>query len=278
MKNVLIPVDFSDISLNAIDYAQAFFKNIPINFYLLGVYISSPSVLLGDEYNEDFLNQMDDSVSSDLNLLAEKYNKKSDFRHNYYSITMSDSLINSMKYVIKKREINLIISGTKGAAGLKETFIGSNTLKMINALDSCPILVVPNTYKFKGVHQIVFSTNYKRRFNLQELKGLIKIAIMHKSLVEVVQLISEDLLTDVQKRNKAQLQGYLEDFEFNFNKLDWKDSETKTIQNHVQNTNSELLTLINHKYNFFKKLTEENVIKKVSFHSPIPILILPEVN
>lgn len=278
MKNVLIPVDFSDISLNAIDYAEAFFKNIPVNFYLLGVYISSKSTLLSNEHNESFLSKMDDDVSININLLAEKYNNKSDFKHNYYSLTIADSLINSVKQVVIKKDISLIVSGTKGATGFKETFIGSNTLEIINSVDDCPILVVPRAYKFKGIHQIIFSTNYKRRFNTEELKGLIKIAVIHKSLIEVVQLTSDDFLTDIQKRNKLELQGYFEDFEFSVQKLDWEDSETTTIQNHIHITDSELLTLVNHKYNFFNRLTEENVIKKVSFQSPIPILILPEIS
>jgi len=37
------------------------------------------------------------------------------------------------------------------------------------------------------------------------------------------------------------------------------------------------LVLINHKYNFFNRLLEENVIKKSAFNSKIPVLILPEI-
>jgi hypothetical protein len=35
MKNVLIPDDFSDISLKAIEYTEDFFKNTAVKFYLL---------------------------------------------------------------------------------------------------------------------------------------------------------------------------------------------------------------------------------------------------
>jgi len=277
MKNILIPVDFSDISLNAIEYTEAFFKNTAVNIYLLGVYIGSPSKLMGDDYNEEWFSQMDNNIAKDLNSLVEKFNSRSDVRHKYKAITTADSLIDSIRKVVKEKAINLIISGTKGASGLKEVFIGSHTLKMINHVDGCPILVVPNNYKFNGLTQILFSTNYKRRFNQDELKGLIRMALIHNALIEVVQLISEDFLTDIQKTNKAELKGYLEDFEFDFKKLDWKDSETKTLENHIEDSHSELLAIINHKQNFFSKLTEENVIKKISFHSQIPFLVLPEI-
>ena len=278
MKNVLIPIDFSESSINALNYAEAFFKNISVNFYLLGVYISSPSKLMGDDYNEDWLAEMDDSITEDLNFLAKNRNDKSDLHHNFKAITKADSLINAIKKVITDKDIRLVISGTKGASGLKEIFIGSNTLKMINHINTCPVLVIPTDYEFMGLHQIVFSTNYKRTFSTPELKSLLQIAIMHKAHIEVVQLISEGFLNDIQKKNKAELQGFLEDFDFNFTKLDWEDSETKTIQEHTKNSKSELLAFINHKHNFFNRLTEENVIKKISFHSNIPLLVIPSIN
>lgn len=277
MKNVLIPIDFSENSINALNYAEAFFKNTPINFYLLGVYISTPSKLMSDNYNKDWLGEMDDTISKNLKTLVERYNDSSDLKHNYKAVTIADSLTGAIKKVISDKGINLVISGTKGASGLKEIFIGSNTLKIINHINNCPILVVPNGYKFEGLHQIVFSTNYKRNFKSKELKPLIQLAVMHNALIEVVQLASENFLSDAQKKNKKDLQGFMEDFEFDFNKLEWEGSETETIQNHVENCKSELLTLINHKYNFFNKLTEEDVIKKSSFHSKIPLLILPEL-
>lgn len=278
MKNVLIPIDLSDNSINALNYAQALLKNVPVNFYLLGVYISNKSILLGDDYNKEWLNEMDNNVTENIKALAQKHNNKGNLKHSFKAITQASSLLDAIKKAIQEKGIDLIVSGTKGASGLKEIFIGTNTLKFINSINNCPILVIPSNYKFNKLHQVVFSTNYKRGFNSNELKVLINIALIHKAVIEVVQLTEENYLTETQKINKTQLQGYLEDFEFVFNKLDWEGSETETIKNHVENTNSELLALINHKHNFFYKLTEENVIKKASFYSKIPLLILPEIS
>ena len=38
MKRILLPTDFSDISVNAIKYATQLFTNIPCEFYVLNVY------------------------------------------------------------------------------------------------------------------------------------------------------------------------------------------------------------------------------------------------
>ncbi len=38
MKNILLPTDFSDNSINAIQYALKIFKDINCTFYLLNIY------------------------------------------------------------------------------------------------------------------------------------------------------------------------------------------------------------------------------------------------
>lgn len=274
--NILIPVDYSSISINAIDYATHFFGYRDANFYLLNVYVSAPSSLLSDNYNEDWFKQIDDDSHAQLVEIVELYNAKKSKGHAFYDITKSNSLIGAVKQVVKEKAIDLIITGTKGASGLKEIFIGSNTVKLINQIDNCPILVVPNLFKFDGLTQIVFSTNFKRGFNNHELKMLVDISLHHNNTVNVVQLIEEDYLSPQQKAHKTELTSCLADIDINFQKLNWEDSETKTIQHFMVDTHSELLALINHKHNFLNKLLQENVIQKVTFHALVPILILPE--
>ena len=38
MKKILLPTDFSENSLNAIEYASHLFKDVPCKFYLLNVF------------------------------------------------------------------------------------------------------------------------------------------------------------------------------------------------------------------------------------------------
>ncbi len=277
MKNILIPIDFTPISINALEYAISLFKDFKIEFCLLTIYISKPSKLLGDDYNDEWFGEMDDDASDQMQELVELYNKKSNEYHSFIPIVKSDSIIEAVKKTVESRSIDLVITGTKGVSSIKETFIGSNSLRMINTIDTCPILVVPGSYRYTNLHQIIFSTNYKRTFNNKELKSLIKLGIMKQATIEVVCLSEDAFLTETQKKNKSILEELFESLDINFKKLDWENSETETIQNHTENTKSELLALINHKHNFFHRLTEENVIKKVSFHSKVPLLILPEV-
>ncbi|TYP98876.1 nucleotide-binding universal stress UspA family protein [Tenacibaculum adriaticum] len=276
MKNILIPYDFSETAINALNYTKKLFENHRANIYVLGVYISTPSEILNTEYNDRWFNEIDDSIEDELNYLIEVLNNNKESNLNFSAIVKSESIINAIKSAIKEKQIDLVVTGTKGAHSLVETFIGTNTINMINHINECSILVVPTNYKYKSLHQIVFSTNYKRPFNLKELKTLIELSIIKGCSIEVVNLSVEDFFTDNQRKNKVKLRELFQDLNVDYKKIDWQDSETKTLENHIEEIESELLVLINHKHNFFNRLIEENVIKKSAFHSKIPLLILPE--
>lgn len=276
MQNILIPYDFSDTAENALNYAISLFENEPINFTLLNVYISNKSTLLNEEYNEEWFSEMDNESEENMRSIVSQCNLKTD-HHIFKGIVKANSFIDALKETIRKEKIDLILTGTQGAHTFSEVFIGTNTLKIIRYTENIPILAVPYNYTYVPLHQIVFSTNFNRPFKTVELKPMIHLGFKKNSLLEVVFLSDETYLSDRQKENKKQIEQILDGFEVDFKKIEWIGSETATIESHVENSKSELLVLINHRQNFFNRLTQENVIKKVTFHSKVPLLILPEI-
>lgn len=275
MKNILIPYDFSEAALNALNYTKKFFEGENINIFLLDVYIGERSSLLSAEYNEKWFSQMDDEIEDELKYLVDILNSENK-GFIYHSIVDSNSLTNAVVETISEEKIDLVVCGTKGAKSLAQTFIGTNTIKIINAIDNTPVLVVPTNYKYKKIDKIIFSTNYKRMFTKTELKTLVKFSEQKNCDIEIVNLSVEEALTNKQRTHKVKLRELLQDVNFRFKKLDWKESESNTIQEYVLESNAQLLVFINHHYNFFNKLLSEDVIKKITFTSNIPLLILPE--
>ncbi len=276
MRHILIPYDFSEEAINALNYTKKLFKGLDICIYLLDVYIAEKPHLLSSEKSKDWFNEMDNEIEEESKYLVNILNKENE-NFKYQFIIKSNSLIKAIKEVVIDNKIDLIISGTKGAKSLKETFIGTNTMSIINSISTCPLLMVPTNYKHKLLHQIIFSTNYKRPFNNRELKLLLQLSILKDCPIEVINLSEEYTLSAKQKAHKIQLREIFKDLGVEYKKIDWDESETTTLENYITRTKSELLVLINHKHNFFNRLLEENVIKKSAFHSKIPMLILPEL-
>lgn len=272
---VLIPFDFSNVAVNAVNYALALLKEQNATFVLLNIYEGYPSRLLGDDYNEDWFETIDDTIEDGLKAVVQHYQKTTSKAHQFTAITRVGELIEGVQNTVTNEGVAIIVTGTKGAKGLSEIFIGTHTVKMINAITNCPIFVVPKNYTYMPLHQITFSTNFKRPSSKEELHFLMYLCQLKNVSLEIVSLIADDVLSDKQVDNKVRLQAILGSITFWTKKIDWDDSETKTIEAHIKETKSELLVLVNHKHNFFYKLTEEDVVQKSAFHSEIPLLILP---
>ncbi len=277
MKNVLIPYDFSEAAINALNYTKKMFEKTSINIYLLGVYVSNTSKLLSQEKNDAWFNVIDDDIEEELNfLITILKNENKGFK--YSGLVVADSLTKAIEKEIVRNEIDIVISGTKGIKNVHENYIGTNTIKIINSVKNTPVLVIPTDYKYDLMKTVVFSTNYKRHFIKKELNFFLKIISIKNANIEVLNLSNEKTFTDKQRKHKVQLRETLQDFSVVYKKLDSNYSEVETIEQYIREKEHALLVLVNHKANFFSRLIEENVVKKSVFHSKIPLLILPEKN
>ncbi|TPN84489.1 universal stress protein [Aquimarina algicola] len=279
MKRVLIPTDFSDNSFNALQYAKVLFNNEECTFFLLNVYLSNPSNLLNENYSDSMLTEMANESEIELKKLAKKVNKENNnVEHYYETVSKANTLVKTINSTIASKKIEYVIMGTKGAKGAKEIFLGSNAVKVINAVDNCPIIVVPKDYSVTKPSLITFSTNFKRAFFNEELEPLIEIAIANNAKINIARIMQEEFLTDIQKENRKMLKKLLKNIDYIFCKIDVETSETNALKDFAKNTESDLITLIHHKYNFLQRLVKEDVVDKISFNSAVPLLILPKLN
>ena len=167
--------------------------------------------------------------------------------------------------------------GTKGATGAKEIFMGSNTVKLIKAIRNRPIIAVPDTYDFQALKQLVFPTDFTRFFNKFELLPLVGLALLWKTKIQILHVAQEFLLNDEQKANKDILKERLKDLEHVFNKVDIHTTVANAIGEFALESNADMVALIHYQHTFLEKLTQEPVVKKVGFHSKVPLMVLPEL-
>src|SRR5690606_37881633 len=69
-------------------------------------------------------------------------------------------LIKSIKETVSEGGFNLIVMGTKGVSDITETYVGSNTVQVIEKSD-CPVLCVPEKASYKKFRKIIYATDYQ---------------------------------------------------------------------------------------------------------------------
>lgn len=278
MKQVLVPIDFSDDSRHALVYAQVLFDDVPCKFFLLNAHVSYRTDELSEEFNDyQFYGKFEESKEKLKLVMNEVQKASSRPEHHFETIIIANTLVGAINNLPKTASLDYIIMANKGIGHLKEIFLGNSTVSVINEVDCCPIIVVPKNYKITRPKQIVFSTNFKHAFKKEELRPMLGLARLWKLKIKIVQIMGEKELNALQKLQKEALSEMLSGLDHFFHQIKVSTSETNAIRDFAQNTESDIISLVHHKYGFLRKLLQENVVKQMTFSSPVPILILQEM-
>ncbi len=280
MKKIVLPTDFSDNAWNAIFTAVKLYKDVSCHFYLLHAYEPSSLNLLGKK-GQQRLGVIYDSLSQysiqELEKVKEYLNEHhSNSKHIFETISISETLEEAIENITRKQDIDVILMGTQGVTGAKEVFMGSSTVKVIKKVKSTPIIAVPSDFNFQRLKTVVFPTDFTRFFEKFELLPLTELAKLWKSKVDILHVSVEYVLNETQKSNKNILEERINGIPFTYHNVPFMGNISKSVQNYLTENTADLMALIRYHHSFWEKIIGEPVIKKIAFHSTIPVLMLPE--
>lgn len=163
MKNILVPVDFSDQAKYAAMVAADIARRTNAKIYLLHMLELPTGVIDPTSFGSSNNNP---TVLLFLKRAHEKFDdfKKSDF---FKGIELEDSVQFHKAYdgIIeesRKNNADLIVMGSKGTSGLEEILVGSNTEKVVRNSD-VPVLVIKKEIKHFKIENIVFASNFQEK-------------------------------------------------------------------------------------------------------------------
>ena len=282
MKRVLIPTDFSDNAWNTILYALELFGDIACEFHILNAYEVKPVQLvttLSSQKVGHFYETVKIESTEGLKMVLEDItNSKPVDHHSFKTISKSGSLVEVVKKLVTKTNYDLIMIGTKGATGAKEIFLGSNTQKVIRNVIDCPILVVPEEVYFEEISEIAFATDFERVYYRSEIDPIIDLAKTHNATVRMIHVYDEEKLGEVQTYNSNTLEQFFKNIKHDFHVMPDFSTLEKAIQAFIEELEIDILAMINYPHSFIERITREPVIKKITFHTTIPFLVIPADN
>lgn len=279
-KRIIWPTDFSHNARNALMYALALFKDVPCDFFLLNAYqvgASGLSTKMAGANDTRLYNLMKEQSERDLQ--REQATVKSldnNPKHTFTTKSIMDTLVNAIGKTVYQEEIDYVIMGTKGASGLKEVFMGSNTYNIIKEMDFCPVIAVPEDYRPDGkLDSILLATGYEHLFENYELKPLLNIVKSFNAKLWIAHVGNETSFTPEQKASKNILEKRLRSIDYEFVEVDKEVSVNNTIRGLVnEDRDIDMVAMINQDHSFFQRLTREAVIKKVTFSTTVPFLVI----
>ncbi len=280
MKKILITTDFSDNAWNAIFTALKIYTDVECHFYLLHAFEPSPVNMMGSK-TQQRLGVIYDSLSKySVKELEEmlsylKINHKN-AKHQFTTLSKPGNLEDAVESVLNENDIDMLIMGTQGATGAKEVFLGSNTVKVLNLIKSIPILVVPTGFNFQSLKSILFATDFSASYTKNLFDLIIELSKLWSANIEIVHVAIEFNLNDYQEAHKEVLKERLAGFDIKFKNIPFEINISKSIDLYAEEKNSSFLTILRHQHTFWENVIGEPVVKKIAFHSKIPVLFLPQ--
>lgn len=279
-KKILLPTDFSRNAWNAIVYATMLYRDHECDFYLLNVFttrgysidsimVPEPGEVNYDKAKAESENGLGKAIEG---LTFQDENPK----HHFHAVSQYNSLLEAINDIIAKKDIEMIVMGTKGATGAKEVLYGSNAVNVMKKVRECPVLVFPESANMGALVEIVFPTSYKTNYKRRELKHLVEIAKSFGSSIRVLHIIEDDHLSDDQTSNRKLLEEYFEGLEYSFHTLSNIPLQTG-INCFVESRGSDMIALLDRKQGFFSNILSRPLIKGIGYHSKVPVLVMHNV-
>lgn len=283
MKNILLPTDFSENSWNAINYAIHFFENLECNFYLLhvspvGSLVSNDAPLIPEGNSSDTLYIKPTKLHLRAilkRILTQGLDHK---KQKFYTLTDYGFFIESIRNVVEEKQIDYIITGTKGASGLAQVLLGSNTADIITKV-KCNTLVIPEKAMFVAPKEVAFPTDFSLSHSLEVLLPVSDILERFESSLKILHVSKSSLhLNTDQKKNKELLEDYFNHHHyFTFHYLIYEDVE-EAIQFFVETRRIDIICMVAKNLNYFQQIFFHSKVENISYHTDIPFLVLHEKN
>lgn len=182
MKKILVPTDFSKEANYALHFASEIAERIEAELHLMhvmeipyGSYSVMGEFIPSSSFENVFQVQLIKQTKRELDeLVYELVNRGINATaHFVFGNTFSH-----IHKTVTSQDMDMIVMGSKGASGLSEFFIGSNTEKVIRHAN-CPVLTVKGETHLKDIKSFVYATDcteeqeqvVKHVKSLQELLG-----------------------------------------------------------------------------------------------------------
>lgn len=279
MKKILVPTDFSASANNAINFAVQSAKTLPLDIIIVHFFEESDSLYT------DYMGVNKEYKSS---LKQDLHNKLDQLRLSILEgegIAVKTKLVTGAVVPAIDREAglehaDLIVMGTFGTNGIMKKLWGSNTAAVISH-SHLPVLVIPYDYVWKKPEKFLLATNHFEETPslldfLFELTGLymadVKVAVFTDEEEDTAFTMVEHsyeaaryeriLKERYQEPHLEAIQLYGTDFE-------------DTLQHYIDRHSVDILTMVRYPRNFLERIFHPSMTKRMSYHTRIPLLVLP---
>jgi nucleotide-binding universal stress UspA family protein len=274
MKNIIVAVDFSEVSVNAARYAVKLAE-----YYDAGVWIyyAYKLPLTHIEFGYPFVTyaEMQNAAEFEMveliKVLTGTTKQPVKIETRVEDAVLMDGL-NSLCIEVKA---DLVVMGITGKNALTRLLIGSNTVNAIHHLH-CPVLVVPAGAVFSLYQKIGFAADYENAASPAAIDLINNITSDFKAGLHVINVDWNNRhFTPDAETHQVLLHRQLNTGDVRFHNLESEQVAT-AIHDFAKKEKVDLLIALPKKHNLAEKLFSRSQSQALMYNTDMPVLCIPE--
>ncbi|MDN3670885.1 universal stress protein [Echinicola jeungdonensis] len=272
---ILCPTDFSECSLNAIEYAAKIGEQYQADLILFHV----PDK---DDYKKLFRQPGMDLLSfakKKMDNLVEEVERESCGKglNSCKGILLEGKTVQTIITFANENKVDLIIMGTEGVNDIKHNFIGSRSSKVIDeALQD--VMIVPRKVFFKTPRKFVYATDYLEEDKLA-IQKVVEMAEFFDSEIDIVHVGTKNKIIDkaLHQTMISEIKPFIRYEKVSYVLKTYRDEPGLGLENYLITAKGDILVTLSKKKSWFDQLFTKNLSKKMSYFINKPLWVIKSI-
>lgn len=265
MNKILFPTDFSDNSLNVLNYAAAFCKKDDAVLVLFHAMLAPVIQADGPIMNaQEIMNEQRKAIKNKLEKLANKLR----LEHGLV-VTIKAEYGFSAETICqaaKDEAVSLIILSAKGETNIFDKIFGNVTLDLFKQ-SKVPILSVPEKAKFNDVKKIAFASS-NIDYDAVEIFDLIRLTEHFNPKINLVH---------IKQGNDFEKETFEENNNIEYIEIEGnEDDKAEILLKYIEENNIDIVCVKKYTLPFFHNLFHKSFTKQLFYHTDIPLLVFKD--
>ena len=275
MKTIIVPTDFSEVSLNAVYYAADMACVIHTDLSLIHV-CPIPVVLSEVPVPPYTLEELVEDSKEKMALLKEEIIKRTGDKIKINTAVKTGELVNGIYEHCDIMDTYAIVMAIENSGSFDRFLFGSKTISAIREL-VWPVIVVPPGVKFTSILKIGLACDLKKVVETIPFKEIKMLVNNFNAELHVLHISPHG--TDSYSKETNEESIWLHEILGNLNPEYHFITDTdieKGIAQFAEKNNIDMLITIPKKHNFISKIFQHSHSKRLVLHSHVPVMAIHE--
>ncbi|WP_140938628.1 universal stress protein [Sphingobacterium lumbrici] len=275
-NKIIIPVDFSEYSQNAIEVGCEIAKQTYHDIDLVHIFTDHTNIYRNSIDTPDLIDPRVGMAKRDMQQVISRIIGKYP-QVNINAIFRDGNLYEEIKKLTHSNSYDAIVMGTKGSSGLDALLIGSNMYDVFQN-SATPVLAIPlNSKNFKK-DKVGLLCNFKEG-EIDVLKQAIRVFNTDFELILIHINTDNTPISDIDKKFDSFIPQIIEETGIDNISyvvknqsffIQYKENISSAIDSVIADELIDILLVTKSKKGFLRQITSENIVKKMAYQIKIP--------